>query len=360
MKLYRYELFCDEETQDVGFLVGVKDLGLSSEAEDSLVEPFDSMLKIPDTPEMRNSVSFFTEDGNNVFNAAIQNVISAYEDSIFDVMVTTLILEEDQYERIVYQDEYQVCLPKTLYLGLNTSVKRTPATGEQCAYKTVNPVRIGRLYHVGTMDIAQKSQFSHEGNGLSVSNCPNAWIRITGGHTHGDFYLLTKPDMKLLDYYALTEEERNTISNWAITHGYVTSGKLYKTNHFGEDGETYYSLHGDFADAMSEADDDEELIQEIDGLLPTQKLIDCTFVKVELLAVFSLITCLYAEEVLDYDGVYWDEVLDISSYSAPRGMIFNSKLSSFEIANTGRADTGVPHEPGGGGDSNASSLPFGL
>ena len=50
MKLYRYELYCDDEPQDVGFLVGLQDLGLSSEKEDDLMYPFDSLLEIPDFP----------------------------------------------------------------------------------------------------------------------------------------------------------------------------------------------------------------------------------------------------------------------------------------------------------------------
>ena len=53
----------------------------------------------------------------------------------------------------------------------------------------------------------------------------------------------------------------------------------------------------------------------------------------ELLDVSDIITEIYAEQVLDYDGIYWDEILDVASYSAPRGVIFNSKLPSFDVVN---------------------------
>lgn len=45
----------------------------------------------------------------------------------------------------------------------------------------------------------------------------------------------------------------------------------------------------------------------------------------------SKIFLLYLEEYTDYDGVYWDEELDVLTLTAPRGVIFNSKLSSIDI-----------------------------
>lgn len=41
---------------------------------------------------------------------------------------------------------------------------------------------------------------------------------------------------------------------------------------------------------------------------------------------------LHLEKYTDYDGVYWDEELDVLGLTAPRGVIFNSKINSFNIS----------------------------
>ena len=200
-------------------------------------------------------------------------------------------------------------------------------------FQTFDPVRIGSLYHVGTMDISKKSRTSFEGNGLSVSNCPDVWRRITEGFTHGDCFQLSKPDLKLLDYYALTKEEIETIQNWAVEHGYVEPGQVYKSIVWDEEGNELYSLYDSYDKALEESDFEEDRVKAVAGLLPMKKLTEQSLVKVELLNVQDIITSLYAERVLDYDGIYWDEFLDEAAYSAPRGVIFNSKLPSFNVVN---------------------------
>ena len=46
---------------------------------------------------------------------------------------------------------------------------------------------------------------------------------------------------------------------------------------------------------------------------------------------FDLLTTFYVEQVLNWDGIYWDDRYDPYDYSAPRAVIFNSKLNSFQI-----------------------------
>ena len=196
-------------------------------------------------------------------------------------------------------------------------------------FKTFSPKRIGKLYHVGTMDISKKSDFSREGNGLSVSNCPESWRRITHGMTNGDTFQLSKPNMKLLNFYALTPTEERLIQAWAIDEGLVIRQPRYMSFADSEDGHEYYSVFESREKALFEADDDEDRVQEYQGLVPTQKMRDSFMVHIELLDVQDFITMLYAEQVLDYDGIYWNEILEEGAYSAPRGVIFNSKLSSF-------------------------------
>lgn len=199
------------------------------------------------------------------------------------------------------------------------------------AFRTFPQRLIGNLYHVGTMDITKKSKFSHEGNGLSVSNCPDAWRRITEGLTHGKTFMLRKRGMKLLDFYMLTAEEKSEIQRWAVSNSYVEEATLYKSITWNEFGEEFFSLYESYEEALTEADNEEERVQPVDGLLPTQKMKDTSMVHIELLQVRDFVTTLYTEQVLNYDGIYWDELLDEGVYSAPRGVIFNSKLPSFTV-----------------------------
>lgn len=205
------------------------------------------------------------------------------------------------------------------------------------SFRTVNPLVIGDIFHVGTMDISQKSKFSHEWNGLSVSNCPDAWRRITEGFTHGDCFKISKPDMQLLDFYALTRNEKDTIETWALEQGFIQRGTLFKAITFDENDEECYSLYTNYDDALAEVDYDEEYVETFDGILPTELLENISLVKIDLLALPSIIAELYADRVLGYDGVYWDEELDVLDYSAPRGVIFNDKISSFEVENISRS-----------------------
>ena len=109
MKLYRYELFCDEHPQDVGFIVGLNDIDISESERRDLIRPFDEDLEIPDVASGK-AICLFTEYGNARFQDAIYDVIEAYDDSIFDVKKCVLDLSEDDVENIFYQDDDQICL----------------------------------------------------------------------------------------------------------------------------------------------------------------------------------------------------------------------------------------------------------
>ncbi len=120
MRLYRYELFCDEEPQDVGFIVGLDDLGLSAEQEEHLLALFDKNLEIPNIPQ-RNTLCFFTEYGNHRFKNAIDALVDAYYGSIFDVKCCILDFPDACFDDILYQDEDQVCISCDLYRNLKNN-----------------------------------------------------------------------------------------------------------------------------------------------------------------------------------------------------------------------------------------------
>ena len=115
MKLYRYELYCDEEPQDVGFIVGLNDLLsgpnpiLTDMQAEMLLEPFDDELPFPH-PSRNDVVCLFTEFGQLVFCNAIDNIIKAYDGSIFTVREIVVEFPDDEKDKLPYEDNWQVCL----------------------------------------------------------------------------------------------------------------------------------------------------------------------------------------------------------------------------------------------------------
>lgn len=121
IRLYRFELFCKGEAQNMGFLAGLDGFGLPYREEKHLLAPFDSMLKVPDVIDMKGFVSFFTPLGVREFAGSIQAVISAYkENDLFDVVLHIADVRDVDLETTVYADVYQVCLPEHPYAPVTT------------------------------------------------------------------------------------------------------------------------------------------------------------------------------------------------------------------------------------------------
>lgn len=236
--------------------------------------------------------------------------------------------------------------------GLNKSINKMKSINANVSKKDnkVTPIidvplfpskLIGDLYHVGTMDISRKRSFSLEGDGLSVSICPNEWRRITR-QTESGLWLLSKKDVKMLDYHKLSVRSVNNIVKWGIEKGLATKGVLYDVESYIDD-ELCYSTYATYEEAINETDipflDEEDDAEEYEeqlnrivkreGIVATDKLKNKVSVDIDVGDVVKHIVLLYSEYVLKLDGVYWDDTLDILNYSAPRGVIFNSRLSSF-------------------------------
>jgi hypothetical protein len=45
----------------------------------------------------------------------------------------------------------------------------------------------------------------------------------------------------------------------------------------------------------------------------------------------SMLATLYADKVLGIDGVFWEDLLDVSALSAPRAVISAGKLETWKI-----------------------------
>jgi hypothetical protein len=83
------------------------------------------------------------------------------------------------------------------------------------------------VYHRGTLDKADKRSFnsiSSEGDGLSVSLCPDTWNQIWhlyGPQGQNQTHSLTLDTAQYIDYYSIDQETRSEIIQWAEQEGYA-------------------------------------------------------------------------------------------------------------------------------------------
>lgn len=201
------------------------------------------------------------------------------------------------------------------------------------------------LYHMGEMDISKKSSFSYEGNGLSVSMCPLAWLNIINVSS-SKVWELDKKDIKLLDYYSIPEKSRKDIIQWGIKNDYLIAVEgryIYKL--YDEFERTMDMLCDSFKEACLEAcleneyssyedylnseESKKEIIIPTISYNPTGKLIKESLIKIDKDNIEDMVLMLYLEKYTDYDGIYWRHELDTDILSAPCGVIFNSRLKFF-------------------------------
>jgi hypothetical protein len=180
-----------------------------------------------------------------------------------------------------------------------------------------------KLFHVGTMNVADKRNGSYEGSGLSVSLHPKEWMQIA--KIGGFIWVCKRKGNKFIDFIKLSKQHKNTIAEWAIENGFAIRTKAWRVEFYdSETDEQRYFTFADEAKAKIEADD----------LDTTPKLIKGALTMTPKLSqrmngggsVDDLIVVAYAEDVLKIDGVWWNERLDVSALSAPRGVIVPSMI----------------------------------
>ena len=204
--------------------------------------------------------------------------------------------------------------------------------------------RFKTLTHIGTLNPADKGRVghSHEGSGLSVSTCPNAWEQICklGGLP---WWTLTKPGHQFLDWYGLSGKTRKEIHAWGAAQGLVVEGPVWQLSWYdSEQDEAVFVSFPTEAAAKAEMGDDRTLSKvpaqwhataalAAQSGHPDGEYLDLAFVS-DMLAVA------YAR-AQGLDGVFWREVLDVYAYSAPRAVILLEKLGQWTItpANAGGA-----------------------
>lgn len=202
------------------------------------------------------------------------------------------------------------------------------------------------VFHVGTMDPSLKGSthnaMSYEGNGLSVSLVPEAWKSIAKLGGYPTWHLQYAEDAslghwgavaKFLDVHALKPAHWDEVMTWAQKEDLVVETKVLSVNWYDDEMEQEVCMKFDASDpeqrqaAEDECEDRENgasIGMEL-GWKTTDKLNERIGFKVDVSSVKDMALTAYVEDVLfeqkNIQGVWWDDDLDVGSYSAPRGVI---------------------------------------
>ena len=192
--------------------------------------------------------------------------------------------------------------------------------------------KITKVFHVGEMNIKNKSKFSLEGSGLSVSINPNEWRKIA---KLGDkeLHILTNPNGIFVDGNKLNKQQKNNVISWGVENGYISQKETYKVCWYDDEMEDDVCMEfTTYDEAKVEAEYGRTIEVNKGGLLPTSKLISTSMQgRIEPSQTFDLLLTIFVEKTTNYDGIWWNDKLDVMKYSAPRGVIFNSKLNNWKI-----------------------------
>lgn len=177
---------------------------------------------------------------------------------------------------------------------------------------------------------------SLEGTLLSVSEHPRAWRKIArlGG---GTTYMLSRRDGKsgaFVDRHSLSPA---AVARLISTSGLATPVPVYvfsreESDEYGDD-QTYEMVFATRRAAEREAEGTDGTVTERSGWKASPELSRRWATAFtgklgpDLLADFALMEAI--EALGEYDGMWWKEDLDPWSLSAPRGGIFQSRLSGW-------------------------------
>ena len=195
--------------------------------------------------------------------------------------------------------------------------------------------RIGRVWHVGTLNPDDKKRNSLEGGGLSVSQCPTAWTEIArlGGNPTWE---LTAPSDRgeFLDALALTDTERSDIVEWGTGIGFVERSAMWEVTWEDDElGSDVSILCGTIEEAETEAEFCEGTVTETEALIPTSTFEQRLGVSSSPAEAFDHLLTVWVEDTRpDLDGVWWHETLDPFVLSAPRGVIVPSRIRRWTVS----------------------------
>lgn len=210
-------------------------------------------------------------------------------------------------------------------------------------------VRKRVVWHVGDRAGSwRRPDSSVEGLGLSVSECPSAWTQIAKlrGRTWELRPRAPRRSGVFLDVHSLRPPQILELARLAIEDGLIRAAERWKAMWSSENDEDgyplplneahEYSFHEDKAEAENEAktfagEDGEWRVVRESVSTPTPKLLALWSERYSgrLPDGFSLMVAwqvILERDRPSMDGFWWDDEYDPDGLSAPRGMIFYSRL----------------------------------
>jgi len=184
--------------------------------------------------------------------------------------------------------------------------------------------------HVGEMDLNQKNSGSYHGARLAVARHPAAWGRIAKIGTTGFVLRRHAGAFRFLDCRSMSDDEQTEVTNWAVTCGYLAKTPRFKVSYTDpETNERQYLLYTSADEAEDQQEElDDASLNFVETLVATNNLIAATDQiasqrdKITGGLAFDLALTCYAEQLLDFDGVWWSDKLNPLAYSAPFGTLF--------------------------------------
>lgn len=207
-----------------------------------------------------------------------------------------------------------------------------------------DPTRsLSTVYHVGDLSGEREQPYvSYEGDGVSVSQHPDVWrslIQKTGDSSLPE----TATTYELISDGATFFEAvpggppRESIIEWAVANGFVHYEPGFEVRWQGTD--SYHMMQFfDRPRAEREAAVADRELSEIMLLALSERgrqywehAFEQLPSEADPLVICDLTPMWYAE-ARGFDGVWWDEDLAPTRYSAPRGVIFQSRLDEWTIS----------------------------
>lgn len=115
---------------------------------------------------------------------------------------------------------------------------------------------LNKVFHVGFLNLENLSArpftaYSLEGKGLSVSQCPDSWIKIAklGG---SNLYELTKENPSFIIF---SEEFKAIALEWCLEHGFLIKANKFRAYFTDENEEEFYMELNSYEQAREESED---------------------------------------------------------------------------------------------------------
>lgn len=187
-------------------------------------------------------------------------------------------------------------------------------------------VQRDEVVHIGTLNENDRNSWSLEGDGLSVSDHPDAWRKIAklGGLPE---FSVTHPERPLsfVDAHRVSPSMHQQIETWATENNLGRQVPVWHVDQWDDEYEdTYRSTYTSHEEAMDEASDTAKVTRGrqfsfFDEHAPRGA--DPSNTQDALLTKWS-------NDATSADGVWWNDQLDPSRLSAPRGVIVPRQISS--------------------------------